>query len=193
MLAQFARGAAVAGEIVGMIEQDPRIERLAPDFARPEPAPIAPERLADYRARLHAAGIAHGLSHYGGTVDVPRLDAGPCHQRQRQGLRSRRARRSGRQGDRRRSRCGRRGAGRQGRAAAAAHRRTLVAAARPTLKAHASLTRGAAPQRRLFILSGDGADACPARVLWQFNSRLNRRSCQKPGIENDQRDHRGEG
>jgi hypothetical protein len=68
MLAQFARVQPSLESIVGMIEQDPRIERLAPDFTRPEPAPIAPERLADYRARLHAAGIAHGLSHYGGTV-----------------------------------------------------------------------------------------------------------------------------
>lgn len=68
MLAQFARVRPSLEEIVGMIEQDPGIERLAPDFTRPEPAPIGPERLADYRARLQAAGIAHGLSRYGGTV-----------------------------------------------------------------------------------------------------------------------------
>ena len=36
------------------------IERLAPDFTRPDPAPIVAARLADYRARLHEAGIAHG-------------------------------------------------------------------------------------------------------------------------------------
>ena len=35
-------------EIVDMIEQDQGIQRLAPDFTRPEPAPIPPERLADY-------------------------------------------------------------------------------------------------------------------------------------------------
>ena len=69
MLAQFARARPSLESIVGMIEQDPGIERLAPDFTRPEPAPIAPERLADYRARLLAAGIAHGLSHYGDSIE----------------------------------------------------------------------------------------------------------------------------
>ncbi len=52
-----------------MLEHDPPVERLAPDFTRPEPPPIPPARLADYRARLQAAGIAHGLSHYGDTVE----------------------------------------------------------------------------------------------------------------------------
>ena len=69
MLAQFARVRPSLESIVGMTELDPGIERLAPDFTRPEPAPIGPERLADYRARLLAAGITHGLSHYGDTVE----------------------------------------------------------------------------------------------------------------------------
>lgn len=69
MLAQFAKSRPALEEIVGMIGQDPSIERLAPDFTRPEPPPISPERLADYRARLQAAGIAHGLSHYGDAVE----------------------------------------------------------------------------------------------------------------------------
>ena len=68
MLAQFAAQRPALEEIVSMTEQDPGIERLAPDFTRPEPPPIGPERLADYRARLQAAGIAHGLSRYGSTV-----------------------------------------------------------------------------------------------------------------------------
>ncbi|MFA6140775.1 MAG: hypothetical protein WC684_08630 [Hyphomicrobium sp.] len=68
MLAQFARVRPSLEEIVGMIEQDPGIERLAPDFTRPEPAPIGLDRLADYRTRLQAAGIAHGLSRYGDAV-----------------------------------------------------------------------------------------------------------------------------
>jgi hypothetical protein len=68
MLEQFARIRPSLDEIVGMIEQDSGVERLAPDFTRPEPAPIGAERLADYRARLHAAGIAHGLSHYGDSI-----------------------------------------------------------------------------------------------------------------------------
>ena len=69
MMAQFARVRPSLEEIVGMIEQDPGIERLAPDFTRPEPAPIGPKRLADYRARLQAAGIDHGLSRHGDTVE----------------------------------------------------------------------------------------------------------------------------
>ncbi len=69
MLAQFARVRTSLESIVGMIEQDPGIQRLAPDFTRPDPAPIPPGRLADYRARLQTAGIAHGLSHYGAAVD----------------------------------------------------------------------------------------------------------------------------
>ena len=69
MLAQFARARPSLESIVGMLEQDAGIQRLAPDFTRPDPPPVPPARLADYRARLHAAGIAHGLSHYGGAVD----------------------------------------------------------------------------------------------------------------------------
>jgi hypothetical protein len=69
MLAQFARVRSSLESIVGMTQQDPGIERLAPDFTHPEPAPIGPERLADYRARLQAAGITHGLSRHGDTVE----------------------------------------------------------------------------------------------------------------------------
>ena len=69
MLAQFARVQPSLESIIDMIEDDPGVERLAPDFTRPEPAPIGAERLADYRARLLAAGIAHGLSHYGDPVE----------------------------------------------------------------------------------------------------------------------------
>jgi hypothetical protein len=52
-----------------MIGQDRSIQRLAPDFTRPDPAPITPERLADYRERLQRAGVAHGFSHYGDTIE----------------------------------------------------------------------------------------------------------------------------
>ena len=70
--------------IVGMIAQDPAIERLAPDFTRPEPPPMSPERLADYRERLeegrHRARV-QPLRRY---HRIHRLDAGPLHQRKRQ-------------------------------------------------------------------------------------------------------------
>ena len=52
-----------------MVRQDGQLERVAPDFTRPEPPPIGPQRLADYRARLLAAGITHGFSHYGDAVE----------------------------------------------------------------------------------------------------------------------------
>lgn len=68
IIAQFRRQRPALEALVAMIREDPKIERLAPDFTRPEPAPISPDRLADYRARLEAAGIRHGLSHYGDEV-----------------------------------------------------------------------------------------------------------------------------
>jgi hypothetical protein len=69
MLAQFARQRPALDELVVMIRQDRPLERVAPDFTRPDPPPIGPERLADYRARLLAAGIAHGFSHYGDAIE----------------------------------------------------------------------------------------------------------------------------
>lgn len=69
MLAQFAKVRPALEELTTMVEADPAIERLAPDFTRPEPLPISPQRLADYRARLASAGIAHGFSHYGDAIE----------------------------------------------------------------------------------------------------------------------------
>jgi hypothetical protein len=68
MMAQFARERPALETLVKMAEEDAPMQRIAPDFTRPDPAPLAPERLADYRRRLAAAGIAHGLSHYGDEV-----------------------------------------------------------------------------------------------------------------------------
>jgi len=69
MLAQFARVRPSLESMGGMLEQDTGIERLGPNFTRPEPAPIGPDRLADYRARLQAAGIAHGVSRYRDAIE----------------------------------------------------------------------------------------------------------------------------
>lgn len=69
MLTQFARARPALEELVAMIRQDRGIQRLAPDFTRPDPAPIPPERLADYRQRLQRAGVAHGFSHYGDAIE----------------------------------------------------------------------------------------------------------------------------
>jgi hypothetical protein len=64
-----------------MIGQDGSIQRLAPDFTRPDPAPITPERLADYRQRLQRAGVAHGFSHYGDAIEFIVSTRGPRHWR----------------------------------------------------------------------------------------------------------------
>lgn len=50
-----------------MIEQEPKLERLAPDFLRPEDpssAEVSADRIATYRRLCAQAGIAHGFSHY---------------------------------------------------------------------------------------------------------------------------------
>jgi hypothetical protein len=69
MLAQFREHRAELETIVGMLLADPQVERLAPDFTRPDPLPITAERLADYRKRLAAAGIRHGISRHGDGVE----------------------------------------------------------------------------------------------------------------------------
>jgi hypothetical protein len=68
LLAQFAAQRPALEELVGMLGQDPGIERLAADFTRPDPLAVAPGRVADYRTRLSAAGIAHGLARHGNTA-----------------------------------------------------------------------------------------------------------------------------
>jgi hypothetical protein len=68
LLAQFAAQRPALDELVGMLGEDPGIERLAADFTRPDPLPMAPRRIADYRARLAAAGIAQGLARHGSTA-----------------------------------------------------------------------------------------------------------------------------
>jgi hypothetical protein len=68
LLAQFAGQRPALEELVGMLNDDPGIERLAADFTRPDPLAVTPARLADYRSRLAAAGIAHGLARHGDTA-----------------------------------------------------------------------------------------------------------------------------
>ena len=69
MLEQFRRQRPALEELVGMIDNDDELQRLAPDFTRPEPAPVPAARVADYRQRLEAAGIAHGFGHYGDEIE----------------------------------------------------------------------------------------------------------------------------
>ncbi len=65
MLRQFVQVRPQLEALARMIEQDPVPLRVAANFTRPDPAPVSAERLADYRSRLAAAGIARGFSHYG--------------------------------------------------------------------------------------------------------------------------------
>jgi len=72
MLADFNRQRATLEELVHMIEQDPKLERLAPDFLRPDDpssAEVSADRIATYRRLCAQAGIAHGFSHYGDTIE----------------------------------------------------------------------------------------------------------------------------
>ncbi len=65
MIEQFKTQQPALEALLAMIREDPDVQRLAPDFTRPEPLSISAARLADYRQRLAAAGIRHGFSHYG--------------------------------------------------------------------------------------------------------------------------------
>lgn len=72
MLTQFKDKRAVLEQVMEMIGEDPGLERLGPDFTRPEdPAQlgISPERIAVYRSLCLKAGIPHGFSHYGNTIE----------------------------------------------------------------------------------------------------------------------------
>lgn len=72
MLAQFRAKRPVFEELVRMVKQDPGLQRLAPDFTRPEdPASsgVSPDRIALYRVRCLEAGVTHGFSHYGDALE----------------------------------------------------------------------------------------------------------------------------
>jgi hypothetical protein len=72
MLALFQKQRPALEALAGMIKQDPQLQRLASDFTRPEDVAsigVSAERVADYRSRLQAAGIARGFSHYGDAIE----------------------------------------------------------------------------------------------------------------------------
>jgi hypothetical protein len=72
MLAHFQQQRAALDAQVLSIKQDAKLERVAPDFTRPEDlnaAGVTPERIAEYRSRLRAAGLTHGFSHYGNAIE----------------------------------------------------------------------------------------------------------------------------
>ncbi len=72
LLAQFKEKRAILDRLVEMIAQDPGLERLAPDFTRPEDpaaAGVSPDRVALYRKLCLEAGIANGFQHYGSAIE----------------------------------------------------------------------------------------------------------------------------
>ena len=68
LLAQFREKRAVLEQLVAMTDQDRGLQRVGPDFTRPEQPEtigISADRIALYRRRCIEAGIAEGLSRYG--------------------------------------------------------------------------------------------------------------------------------
>jgi len=64
LLAQFRKHRGELEQIVAMTRQDRRLQRLAPDFIRPENpdnAGVSRERIAAYRHLFAQAGVAHGI------------------------------------------------------------------------------------------------------------------------------------
>jgi hypothetical protein len=72
MLDQFRAKRVILEELVRTIEQDPQLQRLAPDFTRPDDfasAGVAADRIAVYRRLCREADVAHGFSHYGEAIE----------------------------------------------------------------------------------------------------------------------------
>jgi hypothetical protein len=72
LLAQFREKRGILEQLVEMATLDPRLQRLAPDFTRPEhPETIglSAVRIALYRRLCSEAGIRQGFSHYGGAIE----------------------------------------------------------------------------------------------------------------------------
>jgi hypothetical protein len=64
LIAQLAKHRADLEEVATMAQHDSGLQRLAPDFIRPETpanAGISDERIATYRRLLARAGVAHGI------------------------------------------------------------------------------------------------------------------------------------
>jgi hypothetical protein len=72
LLAQFRAKRPILEELVRMVDADPKLQRLAPDFMRPEDlssAGVSADRVAVYRRLCAQAGVAHGSSHYGEAIE----------------------------------------------------------------------------------------------------------------------------
>ena len=73
MLAQFADKRPILEDLVVRIEQHPGLQRVGPDFTRPEDitsAAVSADEIADFRRLCALAGVAHGFSHYGEAIKL---------------------------------------------------------------------------------------------------------------------------
>jgi hypothetical protein len=73
MLAQFRAKRLILEELVRRIEQHPELQRVGPDFTRPEDfasVGVSADAIAGLRRLCAQAGIAHGFSHYGGSIEL---------------------------------------------------------------------------------------------------------------------------
>jgi hypothetical protein len=73
MLAQFRAKRPILEELVRRIEQHPELQRVGPDFTRPEDfasAGVSAEEIAGLRRLCAQAGVAHGFSHYGDSIEL---------------------------------------------------------------------------------------------------------------------------
>ena len=64
LVAQFKRHRGTLEQVVAMAHDDDRLQRLAPDFMRPDnpvDAGVSPERIKTYRQLLARAEVAHGI------------------------------------------------------------------------------------------------------------------------------------
>lgn len=64
LVAQFRRHRGALEQVIAMARDDDRLQRLAPDFMRPDDpadAGVSPERIETYRRLLARAEVAHGI------------------------------------------------------------------------------------------------------------------------------------
>jgi hypothetical protein len=73
MLARFQAKRPILEELVRRIEQRPELQRVGPDFTRPEDvasAGVSADTIAGLRRLCTQAGVAHGFSYYGDSIEL---------------------------------------------------------------------------------------------------------------------------
>ncbi len=73
MLAQFRAKRPMLEELVSRIEQHSELQRVGPDFTRPDDfasVGVSADTIAGLRRLCAQAGIAHGFNHYAGSIEL---------------------------------------------------------------------------------------------------------------------------